>query len=138
MSGVYFLFQDGKMVYIGQSRNVERRISTHNIDHDSYRVIPCAIADLLRYERRLINYFKPPLNGVVGGPREGAGRKIGSYQNGEKKEATVPMRIPIRMLPIVDEYIRRYHESKKLGAPLEVADLYLMAEELGATPYEAS
>jgi hypothetical protein len=116
MSGIYFLFQGDTLVYIGQSKNVEKRISTHNIDYDSYRVIPCAIPDLLRYEKRLINYFKPELNGNPGGKREGAGRKVGSYQNGEKKE-TVVMRIPESLIPQVNEYIRLY----KLGVP--VADI---------------
>lgn len=112
MSGVYFLFQGSALVYIGQSKDVERRISTHNIKHDSYRVIPCAIADLSHYEKRLINYFKPILNGNPGGKREGAGRKFGSYQHGEKKEETKVMRIPESLIPIVDQMIERYKSGK--------------------------
>lgn len=113
MSGIYFLFQAGELVYIGQSKNVERRLATHNIEYDAYRVIPCAIPDLLHYEKRLINYFDPLLNGSPGGKREGAGRKFGPYSGGEKKESVV-RRIPESLLPQVDEYIRLY----KSGVPV--------------------
>jgi len=104
MSGVYFLFQAEKLVYIGQSKNVEHRLATHNIDYDSYRVIPCSIPNLLHYEKRLIKYFKPRLNGSPGGKREGSGRKVGSFGNGVKKESVV-MRIPVSLVPMIDEYV---------------------------------
>jgi hypothetical protein len=129
MSGIYFLFVDNKIVYIGQSKNIGKRLAAHNIDYDSYRVIPCEIPDLLYYEKRLINYFKPVLNGHPGGKREGAGRKVGSYFKGERKESVV-MRIPESLIPKVQEYIRLfksgvpanelervYNENRKADAP---------------------
>lgn len=112
MIGIYFLLKNKKIVYIGQSRNVERRIASHrDKDFDSFRVIACGVDDLLRYEKRLINYFKPELNGHPGGKREGAGRKVGRYPNGKQKEETVPMRIPVSLIPELKELITDYHHS---------------------------
>jgi hypothetical protein len=130
MSGIYFLFINGNLIYIGQSIDVHRRLKGHSITYHTYRIIPCPVDKLLYYEKRLINYFKPELNGHPGGKREGAGRKVGSYQNGEKKEETVVMRIPERFVPIVKEYIKRYHESKELCIPFDPSDLELMAKQL--------
>lgn len=100
MSGIYFLFKNNRMVYIGQSINVQKRISSHTKDFDAFRVIPCAVPDLLKYEKRLINYFKPELNGETGGARKGAGRP-------KTKEDTVVMRVPKSLVPAVKKLIKK-------------------------------
>lgn len=104
MSGIYFLFQGGKLVYIGQSANVDKRLSVHHVTFDSHRIIPCDKNDLLKYEKRLINYFKPALNQPTGGKREGAGRKEGFRMDQSRlKEKTKVRRIHVGILEAVDE-----------------------------------
>lgn len=72
--------------------------------------IPCQIDKLLHYEKRLINYFKPEMNGVTGGKRKGAGRKVGSYVNSKPKPTKV-MRVPEPLVEHVEELIKNYYES---------------------------
>ncbi|MDA8256318.1 MAG: GIY-YIG nuclease family protein [Betaproteobacteria bacterium] len=61
--GIYFLMQEGEIVYIGQSRNVQNRIAQHGDKRfDSYAVLPCPDATLEKNERRLILKFKPKYN----------------------------------------------------------------------------
>lgn len=101
MSGVYFLLQDGKVVYVGQSTNVKKRLISHRYTEkqfDSYRVINCAHDRLLYYEKRWIARFNPIYNLPTGGPREGAGRHT--------KEPTVVMRIPISLVDEIKALIR--------------------------------
>lgn len=92
MIGIYFLLKGDVVVYVGQSMNVEKRVTAHrDKDFDSFRVIPCEPSKLLHYEKRLIKYFKPMYNGETGGKRPGAGRP--KLKDSEKKKSKV-MRIP--------------------------------------------
>jgi hypothetical protein len=62
---VYFLFRDGKLIYIGQSIDLHSRLISHlfTTKHfDSFRYIACSPESVVYYERRLIRYFKPMLN----------------------------------------------------------------------------
>jgi hypothetical protein len=62
-SGIYFLFNKKQLVYIGKTTNYPARVKTHrDKDFDSMRFIECDEARLDYCERRLIYYFKPPLN----------------------------------------------------------------------------
>jgi len=110
MSGIYFLFINSSLVYIGQSIDVERRLKTHSIAYHRSRVIQCPVDKLLHYEKRLINYFKPEMNGDTGGKRDGAGRKVGSYVNSKPKPTKV-MRVALPLVEPVQEMIIRYYES---------------------------
>jgi hypothetical protein len=63
-SGVYFLINDDKIIYVGQSTNVYARITAH---HDkafnSFAFIPCDSKVLDGLESLYIHIFRPPLNG---------------------------------------------------------------------------
>ncbi len=62
--GVYFLISKGRVVYIGQSRNVYERISVHKRkEFDSYAIIGCKVEHLDIIESLYIHILKPPLNG---------------------------------------------------------------------------
>ena len=98
MIGIYFLIRNRKIVYIGQSKNVEKRLKSHlKKEYDSVRVIQCAIESLSYYEKRWIKLFKPELNGLPGGRRLGAGRP--------KSEPTVVIRVPVRLLEKIKKII---------------------------------
>lgn len=75
-SGIYFLIQDRKIVYVGRSSMVWRRIAAHMIEKrfDSYYVLECQAADLGALERKYIAKFKPVLNihGISKRPRDAA------------------------------------------------------------------
>lgn len=66
--GVYFLISEGKIVYVGQSNNVLRRVATHTSDtictgkFDSYAYISCDVSSLNTVEQHYIRKFNPPLN----------------------------------------------------------------------------
>lgn len=60
---IYFLFDDTKIVYIGQTRNLKWRIPNHfDKAWTHIRWIPCERAKMFYWEKRLIRYFKPKYN----------------------------------------------------------------------------
>jgi len=63
--GVYFLIEEKKIVYVGQSTNVFSRIFTHvqTKKFDSYVYIPCERDMLDKLESLYIHFLSPPLNG---------------------------------------------------------------------------
>jgi len=62
--GVYFLFKEDKVVYVGQSINVAARISQHSgsKDFDSFSVLLCDQSKLDLLEGLYIRLLKPELN----------------------------------------------------------------------------
>ena len=63
--GVYFLFDCGKLVYVGQSTNVLKRIGDHIKSvkvFDSHAVIECLEETLLDLESAYIMEYKPYYN----------------------------------------------------------------------------
>lgn len=78
--GIYALLWQGKVVYIGQSRNVFRRLRDHYLNatrnrklysweprsnkmiFDSAQVLPCMVEDLDRLEREMIRRYHPRYN----------------------------------------------------------------------------
>ena len=64
MIGIYFLIRNKKIIYIGKSIDVMRRLKEHCqcVWFTQFRVIPCDIRKISEYEKRLIKYFKPVLN----------------------------------------------------------------------------
>lgn len=66
--GVYFLIQDNKIVYVGQSVNVFNRIACHTKDKrfDSYYFLPCPHGNLDVIESAYIHALNPLLNGECG------------------------------------------------------------------------
>ena len=66
--GVYFLFNMGELVYVGQSTNVFVRICAHTeIEFDAYTVISCSDDQLRSKEAIYINLFMPPGNRRIPG-----------------------------------------------------------------------
>jgi hypothetical protein len=63
-SGVYLLFDEGEIVYVGQSVKPLRRIGEHqsNKAFDSYRILYCATNRRLYWESKLIHALRPRLN----------------------------------------------------------------------------
>ncbi len=63
-SGVYFLIKDGRVVYVGKSNNVHRRIQEHLKQKcfDRINVIECPEPELGRIEAHYIRAFRPVLN----------------------------------------------------------------------------
>lgn len=68
-SGVYFLINNGKVVYVGQSVNVFARMMYHQNGRkfDSFAYVPCATKHLDVLESLYIHCLRPPENGVVQG-----------------------------------------------------------------------
>lgn len=69
VSGVYFLFDRGNIVYVGQSRDVFLRVRRHFVDpnkpFDSWAYLPIAPDELEMAERMYIDLFQPYLNKTV-------------------------------------------------------------------------
>lgn len=63
-SGIYFLYKESKLQYIGQATCVTNRIPVHasEKDFDSAYFIVIPISQLNHVETYLINLYKPPLN----------------------------------------------------------------------------
>jgi hypothetical protein len=73
--GIYFLIRRGKIVYIGQTKNIIGRIANHVISFDKIRIIPCSKRDLKKYEKRWIIRFKPKENTMFLYPYVGTGHR---------------------------------------------------------------
>lgn len=65
-SGVYFLINDGRVVYVGQTREIMLRLYTHRKqkDFDKVYMIEVPNQELDTVERKLIKVLDPPLNKV--------------------------------------------------------------------------
>jgi len=65
MIGVYYLWDGASVVYVGASRNVERRIRQHasrDLDFSGYFVDTCELEKLNELEARAIAEFRPKFN----------------------------------------------------------------------------
>lgn len=63
-TGVYFLLDGDDVVYVGQSRNVYSRISSHPVKNfNRYAFVPCAVEALDKLESLYIHLLRPTLNG---------------------------------------------------------------------------
>ena len=69
VSGVYFLIQDQKIVYVGQSLCIFSRIDQHERvkKFNRFAYIPCEKLLLDPLESLYIHYFRPSLNGYSNG-----------------------------------------------------------------------
>lgn len=63
VSAIYFLFHEGTLVYIGQTKNLMMRVGHHiyrqKIVFDQYAFVEVAEKDLNRIERELIEKHRP-------------------------------------------------------------------------------
>lgn len=65
MAGIYFLYYNKCLQYIGRSKDIERRLIEHvrkGIKYDIYSVIVCDNDRLEALEKECIKEFKPLLN----------------------------------------------------------------------------
>jgi len=70
-TGVYFLVDGDRVVYVGQSVNVYARISQHHDKvFDSFAFIPCERDMLNSLESLYIHVLRPPLNGNQHGGKQ--------------------------------------------------------------------
>ncbi len=62
--GIYFLFKNNQLVYIGQSIDIELRIRNHykEKDFDTYSYVLCLIEELNDVEKKYIQKYTPILN----------------------------------------------------------------------------
>lgn len=69
--GIYHLFKNNELVYIGMSKNIRKRLRQHfrddNKDFDSVlyfiaRIFDKNINDITKIEKNMIKYHKPKLN----------------------------------------------------------------------------
>jgi hypothetical protein len=62
-SGIYFLFFEGEVVYVGRAIDVDCRVQAHKKkDYDSWTWVPCPARQQERLERAYLDKFLPPLN----------------------------------------------------------------------------
>jgi hypothetical protein len=63
-TGIYFLVKNNEVVYIGQSKTIEVRVSTHigAKDFDKAYYFECPLEELDEVEMELIRAVKPVLN----------------------------------------------------------------------------
>lgn len=70
VTAIYFLLLQNRIVYIGKTTNLTKRICGHKSSlfrskwFDSFRYIECGLSDLDRYERRWIGKFNPLHNRI--------------------------------------------------------------------------
>lgn len=64
--GVYVLYQNNKVVYVGASKNIRKRFSNHRVkDWDSVKIKPMITFGAAHtLEEKLISKLDPPLNAL--------------------------------------------------------------------------
>lgn len=65
LCGIYFLVRDARVVYVGQSTNVFRRVAQHmnnGMEFDAYHFLPVPVHELDKVEDKYIRLLKPKLN----------------------------------------------------------------------------
>lgn len=67
MTGIYFLIYRKRIVYVGETECLEKRLPGHyDKKYTSVRFIPCAKDKMLEYESRWIKRFNPKYNKTIG------------------------------------------------------------------------
>lgn len=62
MTGVYFLYLNKELQYIGQSLDIHKRCKKHKIKFDFVGIIICRREDLKSLERNMIAEYNPKYN----------------------------------------------------------------------------
>lgn len=64
MRGIYFLLRKGRVIYVGQARDVGRRVGVHAVtkDFDAWAWVPVPFGSLDEMERAYIDALAPELN----------------------------------------------------------------------------
>jgi hypothetical protein len=64
---VYFLYQDGRLIYIGRTKNLLGRFQRHKVrNFDEVKIFRCQAKDLRTLEARFIKAFRPEQNEISG------------------------------------------------------------------------
>lgn len=106
-SGVYFLYREGVVVYVGQAVNVRRRVADHIgegvKDFDAVSFIPFAPDKLLAAEARYIRRLRPALNKALNSAAAGW-TMFGSFSPSE---------------PLTKSALSASEAAARLGVPVE-------------------
>lgn len=133
MTGVYFLIRDNSIVYIGQTKDLKKRLCGHHVKHDKYRFIPCHKSLLNHYETRWLKKFRPIENLMFYGhhnPDGDSGRKplfdVKNLKIGQK------LRFPRRKEKYIYQYLNNFHKhnsGKKFEKVEENGELFIRRSE---------
>ena len=84
---VYLLLREGKVVYVGQSKNIYSRIQSHRRTKDftHFRILRCHPARLNYWEGKLIFDYKPEYNKRGVDSREGKVIPFGTHTGDYRK-----------------------------------------------------
>jgi hypothetical protein len=112
--GIYFLLSGGRVVYVGQSVNIDARVFHVRWLREqgdlSWAWVPCERAELEELERQYIEVFHPPLNDdpLTRSARGLAGKKSGKRGRGRTKAVQTPKGVfPTVALAAVEHGISR-------------------------------
>ena len=84
---VYLLLREGKVVYVGQSKNIYSRIQSHRSTKDftHFRILRCHPVRLNYWEGKLIFDYKPEYNKRGVESREGVVVPFGTHTGSNRK-----------------------------------------------------
>jgi len=125
VSGVYFLFKDGALEYVGQSRDCYGRIESHRKNGRSFdlaTVMPLAAEFLSAVERALIKGYLPKRN-VAHRVEPESVRLVKEPK--DRKRRPVPITLPI------SEITERTYEAASGLGTISVAKARAMASAFG-------
>jgi len=110
-SGIYILWNEEKVVYVGQSNNLYQRLASHKTQYknkwDSYSIIrESNYVKRVAIEAYLINDLRPYLNRNINGEYIGTGSKLPSKHTGKKSKSFTKKRRKIA---------KNLYENKGLG-----------------------
>jgi hypothetical protein len=107
-SGVYFLYREGVVVYVGQAVNVRRRIADHIgegvKDFDAVSFIPFAPDKLLAAEARYIRRLRPVYNKALNAAASAGWREFGSFSPSQ---------------PLTKSTLSAIEVASRIGVPVE-------------------
>ena len=107
-SGVYFLYRAGVVVYVGQARDIRRRVASHMADgvkdFDAVSFIPFTVDKLLSAEARYIRRLRPLYNRVGNSSAVAGYQSFGSFAPSH---------------PLVKASLTALEAADRLGVPVE-------------------
>lgn len=131
--GIYFLVNQGQVVYIGQSKNITQRVAQHRkiTSFDEVRFIETPPKRLNAVERKFILEFKPERNGYVTktgrrdycappGRRERLPKRLTGKELQDVLDRAGKSQVEMaKLIGISDRSMRRY-VSGKLPVPIAI------------------
>lgn len=110
--GIYLLWKNGTVVYVGQSTNIFNRVGDHvadpRMDFDSYSYVPVENGNLNELEADMIVKLNPSLNTILPSNRK--------YINADGAKRLFGVgRVVFRRLPLKEVWRGHYFLSEFLG-----------------------